>query len=79
MAIEVKLENFKREIVDLINKLCNEYDLSCYLLNFIFKEIMEEIQKGKSADIKMINNELEKMKQQEENEVKENEVQNGKN
>ncbi len=79
MAIEVKLEKAKREIVDLINKLCNEYDLSCYLLDFIFKEIMEEIQKGRNSDIEMINSELEKMNQQEENKVKEREVNNGKN
>ncbi len=60
IPIEIRIEKSKREIIELINKLSKEYELSFYILHYIIKEIYDEIENGRNNDIKEINRELEK-------------------
>ena len=53
--IEIRLEKSKKEIINNINKIIKEINLSFYLLDIIYSEIYAEIKEARKKEIVKIN------------------------
>ncbi len=57
IPLAIVVEKSKKELIDFINKLCNQYHLSFFLLEIILKDIYEETRRKKEIEVE----ELEKI------------------
>lgn len=49
--IDLELEDAKQEYVNAINEITDKYRMSMYFLEIIFKDIYEQIQRGKEQEL----------------------------
>lgn len=50
--IDLELEDARLEYVNAINQITDKYKMSMYFLEIIFKDIYEQILKGKEQELK---------------------------
>ena len=49
--IDLELEDAKQEYVNAINQITDKYRMSMYFLEIIFRDIYEQIRKGKEQEL----------------------------
>lgn len=49
--IDLELEDAKQEYVNAINQITDKYNMSMYFLEIIFKDIYEQIVRGKEQEL----------------------------